>query len=46
MEGVKFLFFAKKRRAVARLIGTIRKFRMVAVSRLCLGGEAVKRVVR
>ena len=37
MESVKFLFFAKKRRAVARLIGTIRKFRMVAVSRSSVG---------
>ncbi len=37
---------AQKRRAGARLEGTIRKYRMVAISRLCLGGESVKRVVR
>ena len=36
-EGVKFLFFAQKRRAVARLEGNIRKYRMVAVSRSSLG---------
>ena len=36
-ESVKFLFLHKKRRAVARLMGTIRKFRTVAVSRSSLG---------
>lgn len=36
-ESVKFLFFAQKRRAGARLVGTIRKYRMVAYRMIMYG---------